>query len=165
MERVSLRRGPAVVPETTLSHCLGGCCVPDTVLRPRHTEVLLLPVLRRPPLLGRRQCACLRLSAGRCPCRRHFPLQMAAAVLSTGSPSPCPGWRSSNNAEWRGWVTARCPTFSCYPGLRRAEKCPLLGLQEFLLAWDTHVDAGSRAKRVIGTSWLCCRDEWWGARE
>lgn len=115
MERVSLCRGPAAVPETTLIVWVAAVC----------QTLSCVPGLRRSSSLC---CGghCLRggdsvpvsVSAGCCPCRRLFPLQMAAAFLSTGSPSPCPGWRSSNNAEWRGWVTARCPTFSCYPGLR-----------------------------------------------
>lgn len=72
-----------------------------------------------------------------------FRWPWAAAVLSIGGPRTGPGWRGPNNAECKGWETARGPTFPCHPRLRRAEKFPLLGLQEFLLALDTHVDTGS----------------------
>ena len=129
--------------------------MPAPVLHPRATEVTPRPLYRAVGATAWQENVCL--SQFLC---RALPMPPPLPTSSDGSccseyrrpPRTGPGWRSSNNAECGGWVTARCPTFSCYPGLRRAEKFPLLGLQEFLLAEDTHAVAGSQAKRVILTA-------------
>lgn len=71
-----------------------------------------------------------------------FPTFSDVLGLSSSSPRTGPVWKDPNKAECRGWVTARCPTFPCYTGLKRAKTFPLLSLQDFLLAWGAQVDAG-----------------------
>ena len=59
------------------------------------------------------------------PCLLLSPLlQMALSYCCSKRrwPRTGPGWRGSDNAKCRGWVTASCLTFPHCPGLRRAEQ-------------------------------------------
>ena len=106
--------------------------------------------------MGKRLCASVSQQDD-APCLLLSPLlQMALSYCCSERrwPRTGPGWRGSDNAKYRGWVTASCLTFPHCPGLRRAEQI------FFFPPWPSRVPLGilctcgcrKLSQRVINTS-------------
>lgn len=116
----------------------------------------VLPVLVKATIWWETVCPCPGSSQDHCPGLPLLP-------ISSDGLDCCSEYKGPRNRPWlekpkqcecRGWVIARCPTFPCFPSLRRVKKVPLLGLWESIRALSGSgcpCGTGSGAKRVRHT--------------